>query len=200
MTSLSRPAIRKILEEGQLQELSLQLYDAIIMPDRRWQFNYLVENHPDAIKKIIGLRVFYGTFNNVPWVHAAVPVEDRDDVELLPIMKFILSVIPEAVNDVHLTGGTPLMETCLRGHPNMAKLLLDHGAQIDWLNHWHQTPLMHTICVGRRSLPVIQLLLERGADPCFCNKFGETALSLVRAKRVISTEIVELVEKYAAVY
>ena len=75
---------------------------------------------------------------------------------------------------------TPLHFACFRGKPEIARLLLDHGAQVNAKNYQGEIPL-HLVSRGEYDSPdegvrVTELLLERGTDINAQNKFGWTPL------------------------
>ncbi|WP_428423916.1 ankyrin repeat domain-containing protein [Methylibium sp.] len=70
-------------------------------------------------------------------------------------------------------GETPLMIAALKGQPEVARVLIERGADVD-LTGW--TPL-HYAAAGN-SLPVLQLLLQRGAQVDARAPNGRTALML----------------------
>lgn len=57
---------------------------------------------------------------------------------------------------------TPLGDAILLSKPDMAALLIDAGANVDWANHLGYTHLMHA--VGDGQLDIVQLLISGGAD------------------------------------
>ena len=62
---------------------------------------------------------------------------------------------------------TPLTTACMRGHPQSAELLLEHGANIDLQDHKSWTALMWTIWScgdDTANAELVSLLLARGAD------------------------------------
>ena len=75
--------------------------------------------------------------------------------------------------DVH--GRTALLWACYAGQINSAQLLLDHGASIDLGDNEMRTPLMWA-ATSSCGLPIVQLLLSRGADPQRRDASGATAL------------------------
>jgi ankyrin repeat protein len=75
---------------------------------------------------------------------------------------------------------TPLHFACFRGRPEIARLLLDHGAQLDAKNDQGEIPL-HLVSRGDYDSPddgvrVAELLQERGADMNDKDKFEWTPL------------------------
>ena len=63
---------------------------------------------------------------------------------------------------------TPLHFACFRGKPEIARLLLDHGAQVNARNYQGEIPL-HLVSRGEYNSPddgirIAELLLERGTD------------------------------------
>ena len=76
-------------------------------------------------------------------------------------------------------GATALHKAALLGNPDVAALLLDHGAFID-----QQVPILgHTAlmdAVVYKHDAVVRLLLDRGARTSIRNHWDETALDLAR--------------------
>ena len=75
---------------------------------------------------------------------------------------------------------TPLHFACFRGKPEIARLLLDHGAQVNAKNYKGEIPL-HLVSRGEYDSPdegvrVAKLLLERGTDMDAQDEFGWTPL------------------------
>lgn len=79
------------------------------------------------------------------------------------------------------TGESSLMEAAVRGDVAAAKLLLDHGAEVNAADHRGYTPLLLAAQYDRDAVELVRLLLDRGADPGAVAE-GETALGLA-AKR-----------------
>lgn len=83
-------------------------------------------------------------------------------------------------------GMGPLARACASGRVSMARELLDLGARIDRpiaAGDWSpslegMTPLMLAAFEGR--FEVVELLIERGADPLLANALGETASAVAR--------------------
>lgn len=78
-------------------------------------------------------------------------------------------------------GYTALMWACGRGDLEAAKLLVQAGADVNARSpEFGWTPLL---CAAGVSLPVVQLLLESGADPSVAKNDGTTAVAVAeRAK------------------
>ena len=86
---------------------------------------------------------------------------------------------------------SPLIWACYNNKIDTVRVLLDHGADINAIGRYGDTPL--TLAVQRlpsHSENVIQLLLERGADPMIANESGRTALDFVTDK---GSEIAQLI-------
>jgi ankyrin repeat protein len=75
---------------------------------------------------------------------------------------------------------TALHFACFRGKPEAARLLLDHGAQVNAKNYRGETPL-HLVSRGEYDSPddgvrIVELLLERGTDLNSQDNVGWTPL------------------------
>lgn len=88
-----------------------------------------------------------------------------------------------AVDERNAFGKTALMVAAQHNRIDSARLLLDRGAAINattWmregegLSHDGRTPLMYAAATG--SLPLIKLLVERGADPHLADTKGRRAI------------------------
>ena len=77
-------------------------------------------------------------------------------------------------------GWTPLHWAAWIGHQDVAKLLLDGGADLNMVTQHGGTPLHWAANNGRKT--VVQLLLERGAWPNIRDQFGRTPLSYASRK------------------
>jgi len=65
-------------------------------------------------------------------------------------------------NGAGFNGQLALHRACLRGDAAIVHLLLQHGADVNAVNDFNETPL-HYAC-KRANLVVIQCLLDHGAD------------------------------------
>lgn len=70
-------------------------------------------------------------------------------------------------------GSSPLITAAIFGKKDMAVLLLDAGADINFQNNDGSTALISAAFFGRPE--IVQLLLERNADKTIKNKYGTTA-------------------------
>ena len=87
------------------------------------------------------------------------------------------------VNFRDLHGKTALMHACERCSVEMARILIDHGADLNaQCQLARKTALMYA--VTRQTRPVLQLLLDRGADVNLRNVDGYTALTLAKTFRL----------------
>jgi ankyrin repeat protein len=73
-----------------------------------------------------------------------------------------------------------LLVAALTGHPDIAKILLDNGAEVDTRADDGRTPLMLAASKGDNDL--VTLLLKAGADPTLTDQSGAAAGSLAKAK------------------
>jgi ankyrin repeat protein len=73
-----------------------------------------------------------------------------------------------------------LLIAALTGHKEIAKILLDNGAEVDSRADDGRTPLM--LAAGKGDNDLVSFLLKAGADPTLTDKSGATAGSLATAK------------------
>lgn len=76
-------------------------------------------------------------------------------------------------------GSSPLITAAVFGKTEMAKKLLDAGADINFQNNDGSTALITAAFFCRPE--IVQLLLEKGADKTIKNKYNTTALDNVSA-------------------
>ena len=79
---------------------------------------------------------------------------------------------------VHLSNGigeTALHFLAVEDHLEEVAWLIEHGAAVDSLNDFKQTPLMEVAGTGR--LEMCQLLVSHGADVRYVSPWGESVLS-----------------------
>jgi ankyrin repeat protein len=73
-----------------------------------------------------------------------------------------------------------LLVAALTGHKEIAKILIDNGAEVDSRADDGRTPLM--LAAGKGDNDFVSFLLKAGADPTLTDKSGATAASLAAAK------------------
>lgn len=80
--------------------------------------------------------------------------------------------------DVNKTGWTPLHYAATNGHLEIIALLLEHHAYIDAESPNKTTPLMMAAHYGTPA--AVKLLLESGADPALRNELGLNAIDFAQ--------------------
>lgn len=76
-------------------------------------------------------------------------------------------------------GSSPLITAAVFGKTDMARILIDSGANINFRNKDGSTALLSAAFFGRPE--IVRLLLDAGADKSIKNKFGSTAYDVVAA-------------------
>ena len=79
------------------------------------------------------------------------------------LVNHLISTYAEDVNAQCGRHGTPLHAASYRGHLDVARLLLDHGADVNTKNEHENTPLRSAYSAGPH-VEVMRLLLDHGAD------------------------------------
>ena len=80
----------------------------------------------------------------------------------------------EVIDKTTFRGRTALCAAAFHGHLTIAKLLFEHGANVNHQDHDSFTPLLLASYGGH--LKFVKWLLRNGADPTAVDKFGSTAL------------------------
>lgn len=93
-------------------------------------------------------------------------------------------------------GSSPLITAALFDKREMAKVLLDAGAEIDFQNNDGSTALYTAAFFCRKE--IVQLLLDRGADKIIKNKYGSTAYESVAGPFSEMKNTYEIIEKMLA--
>lgn len=92
-----------------------------------------------------------------------------------------LKQLIESGADLNVTepmgGSTPLISACLFGKTEMARLLIDAGADLNVQNNEGSTAL-HTAAFFCHA-EIVKMLLAKGADRTIKNKYGNTAYESV---------------------
>ena len=91
-------------------------------------------------------------------------------------------------------GNTPLYWACINNYTEVAKLLIEHGADIDIKDNRGNTPL-YQACF-KNNTEIAKLLIEYGADVNIKNKDGYTPLSMACSND--NTELVKLLIEHGA--
>lgn len=123
-------------------------------------------------------------------------VEARNAKDESPLMlaslKGLLDVAKQLIDrgaDVNKPGWAPLHYAATNGHVAVMDLLLENHAYIDAASPNGSTPLMMASLYGTAS--AVKLLLEAGADPLLKNEQGLTAIDFAhRDSRAESAEII----------
>ncbi|KAF5323106.1 hypothetical protein D9611_009269 [Ephemerocybe angulata] len=105
-------------------------------------------------------------------LHVATFLQDTRFVDL------ILKFDPKTISLRDVGGRTALMQAVINGSPSIAKILLDHGSEVNIQDQAGNTPL---ICAARvksplNSLELVRELLRRGAEISVQNSRRETVL------------------------
>ncbi|MDX2048100.1 MAG: ankyrin repeat domain-containing protein [Chitinophagaceae bacterium] len=74
-------------------------------------------------------------------------------------------------------GSSPLISVCLFGKTEMAKALIDAGADLDFRNKEASTALITASFFCRPA--IVRMLLDKGADKTIKNVYGQTAYEAV---------------------
>lgn len=74
-------------------------------------------------------------------------------------------------------GSSPLITAAVFGRTDLAKLLVDAGADLNFRNNDGSTPLISAAFFGRPE--IVELLLDAGADKSIRNRYGATAYESV---------------------
>ena len=90
---------------------------------------------------------------------------------------------------------TALLLAIMRHRIEMAKLLIEKGADLNQKSGWDESTALH-LALKNRLPEIAELIIERGADINTTNKWGSTALSIASEKGY--TEIVQLLKKEGA--
>ncbi|XP_064638388.1 uncharacterized protein LOC135494394 isoform X2 [Lineus longissimus] len=94
------------------------------------------------------------------------------------VVIYCLETGTAAVNARDNAGYTPLHECCVRGHLNIAKYLINYGANVNCSATDGTRPIHDAVDHDR--LEVVRLLLSHGADPLLATYSGRTPMKAAR--------------------
>lgn len=104
-----------------------------------------------------------------------------------PRLRVLLEQEPSLANAFGDDGFHPLGLACFFGHPDAARLLLEHGADANALsrNEHIQTAAIHAACAAQGvgedvRYELVKLALEHGADPNLLQGGGFRAIDAAR--------------------
>ena len=130
----------------------------------------------------------------IAWPKTQVEARNAKDESplMLASLNGLLDVAKQLIDrgaDVNKPGWAPLHYAATKGHVALIDLLLEHHAYIDAASPNGSTPLMMASLYGTAS--AVKLLLEAGADPLLKNEQGLTAIDFAyRDSRAESAEII----------
>jgi len=130
----------------------------------------------------------------IEWPKTNVEIRTRDDESplMMAALKGHLDLARKLIDrgaDVNKTGWTPLHYAATGGHLAIMELLLEHHAYIDAESPNGTTPLMMAAQYG--SIDAVRLLLEAGADPRLKNQLGLSAIDFAyRVNRVDAADLI----------
>lgn len=108
--------------------------------------------------------------------------------------KMLITKHTRAISRKDNYGRTPLSWAVSRGHGDMVKLLLGHGARVNAKDRSEMTAL-HIAVTGQHK-DIVLMLLDEGARPESKTDHGDTAL--IRAIQTNSREIVQILLQYGS--
>lgn len=86
----------------------------------------------------------------------------------------------------------PLPQDAAQKHAEIAKILIQHGANVNETNNENKTPLLWAVSLPGHA-PIVKVLLDAGADIHHKNNKGRDALAI--AKDTNDPEILKLLEE-----
>ncbi|MEF3302563.1 ankyrin repeat domain-containing protein [Paenibacillus sp. GYB003] len=117
-------------------------------------------------------------------------------------LKQLLEIEPGLANEENGQGLTPLGYAAHYGNRDAVRVLLEGGANVNAVSHSNVSYIpsntaLHAAIAGERSLDVVRLLLERGADTRLFDSNGHTCLH-VAAFHDDNVELIRLLLEHGA--
>lgn len=107
-------------------------------------------------------------------------------------LKLLINCYNIAIDDIDLEHTSILQYAAEFGHYNIAKFLIDRGANVNHINSYGETPLHYAIkgCYKQPYYDIIKLLVDNDANIHIQNRSGDTPLDF--AMDCNKSQIVEL--------
>jgi ankyrin repeat protein len=128
-----------------------------------------------------------------------VEVDIRDELNQTPLIaaakvddKNLVEMLLQKGADVNAQGNGPINALLIAKNPEVVELLLQHGAELEVVNHHGDTALLSAIYSNEPKN--VELLLQRGADCNVKDKDGKTPLQLAQARG--NTEIIGILKSF----
>ena len=124
---------------------------------------------------MLELLLLYGADPNFHFYPECPPLVEACEYSRMGVVKILLEHGADA--NLSVRGfRMSLFCACENGHLDIASLLLEYGADINCVDNLCETPLIVAVRYRRLDKDLVQLLLERGADPTIADSDGLTAL------------------------
>jgi cytohesin len=137
-----------------------------------------------SLTACVGPRQSPPALLGTPHSHPAVPPEEPANLQIhaaadsgdLAKVKAMLRDNPELVFSTNSKSLTPLHVAALKGHKDVAELLLTNNAGVNAKNYYGRTPLHFAAAAGHKD--VVELLLAHGADVNVKDNCDQTPLHM----------------------
>ena len=148
---------------------------------------YLEKEKTEICKSILnsGIDVNSKTLQGVPLLCVATRNDSKEMLELLLEKGADINEVSED------RGYSPVMDAVWRKNYEIAKLLIDHGADLSTMSSDGQSILV--LAVGNGNSKIVKLLLDSGADPDVKDSMGMSARGY--ASLFKNEELMKLMEK-----
>lgn len=164
-------AAQKLIENGVTPDIPAYASTESNEPAAEGEHTLLMEycgsefTYPDADYEQVEFLVRSGAdVNRRAWTHEAEHISHSGD-----------STYGYKYSDA--CGVTPLMLAASAGNVETVRLLIEYGADVNAANYCGKTPLMYaaTSQKGDRTVEIIKILLENGAEKYTVDNYGQTA-------------------------